>query len=109
MTKAFTHGPSEKINKDIVKVVGLVDDFLRVCLMFPLGDALIQCFVEQRVKGQGLLAFKVTYENVPNWSIHSYLYRLAKQNDLSVVMYHDLMMDNFDVVSNKRIKALKDM
>ena len=66
MTKAFTHGPSEKINKDIVKVVGLVDDFLRVCLMFPLGDALIQCFVEQRVKGQGLLAFKVTYENVPN-------------------------------------------
>ena len=56
----------KKINKDIVKVVGLVDDFLRVCLMFPLGDALIQCFMEQRVKGHGLLAFKVTYENVPN-------------------------------------------
>jgi hypothetical protein len=56
----------KKINKDIMKVVGPVDDFLRICLMFPLGDALIQYFVEQRVKGQGLLAFKVTYENVTN-------------------------------------------
>jgi hypothetical protein len=30
------------------------------------------------------------------------LYRLAKKNDLSVVMYHDLMMDNFDEVTNKK-------
>jgi hypothetical protein len=32
---------------------------------------------------------------------------LAKQNDLSVVDYHDLMMDN--IVTNKRLKALKEI
>jgi hypothetical protein len=34
-------------------------------------------------------------------------YRLAKQNDLSAVNYHDLMMDNIDEVTDKRLKALK--
>ena len=36
-------------------------------------------------------------------------YRLAKQNDLSVVVYHDLMMDNIDEVTNVRLKALKEI
>jgi hypothetical protein len=36
-------------------------------------------------------------------------YRLAKQNDLSVVMYHNLMMDNIDEVTDKRLKALKEI
>ena len=36
-------------------------------------------------------------------------YRLAKQNDLSVVDYHDLMMDNIDEVSDKRLQALKEI
>jgi hypothetical protein len=34
-------------------------------------------------------------------------YRLAKQNDLSAIMYHDLMMDNIDEVTDVRLKALK--
>ena len=34
-------------------------------------------------------------------------YRLAKQNDLSAVVYHDLMMDNIDKVADVRLKALK--
>ena len=34
-------------------------------------------------------------------------YRLAKQNDLSAVDYHDLMMDDIDKVSDKRLQALK--
>ena len=34
-------------------------------------------------------------------------YRLAKQNDLSAVDYHDLIMDNIDEVTNKRLQALK--
>jgi hypothetical protein len=37
------------------------------------------------------------------------VYRLAKQNDLSTVMYHDLMMDNIDEVTSVRLKALKDI
>ena len=36
-------------------------------------------------------------------------YRLAKQNDLSAVMYPDLMMDNIDEVTDVRLKALKEI
>ena len=35
-------------------------------------------------------------------------YTLAKQNDLSAVDYHDLMIDNIDEVTDKRLKALKE-
>jgi hypothetical protein len=34
-------------------------------------------------------------------------YKLAKQNDLSAIVYHDLMMDNIDEVTDVRLKALK--
>jgi hypothetical protein len=34
-------------------------------------------------------------------------YRLAKQNDLSAIVYHNLMMDNIDEMTNMRLKALK--
>jgi hypothetical protein len=37
------------------------------------------------------------------------VYRLAKQNDLFIVMYHDMMMDNIDEVTDKRLKALKEI
>jgi hypothetical protein len=36
-------------------------------------------------------------------------YRLAKQNDLSAVMYHNLMMDNIDEVTDVRLKAHKEI
>ena len=36
-------------------------------------------------------------------------YRLAKQNDISVVDYYDLMMDNIDEVSDRRMQALKEI
>ena len=36
-------------------------------------------------------------------------YILAKQNDLSGVDYHDLMMDNIDEVTDKRLGALKEI
>jgi hypothetical protein len=36
-------------------------------------------------------------------------YRLAKQNDLFAIMYHDLMMDNVNEVTDKGLKALKKM
>jgi hypothetical protein len=36
-------------------------------------------------------------------------YRLAKQNDLSVVDYHDLMMDKIDEVTDKHLRALKEI
>jgi hypothetical protein len=36
-------------------------------------------------------------------------YRLAKQNDLSAIDYHDLMIDNIDEVTDERLKALKEI
>ena len=36
-------------------------------------------------------------------------YRLVKQNDLSPVDYHDLIMDNIDEMTDKRLKALKEI
>ena len=36
-------------------------------------------------------------------------YMLAKQDDLSAVVYHDLMMDNIDEVTDVRLKALKEI
>jgi hypothetical protein len=36
-------------------------------------------------------------------------YRLAKQNDLSAVVYYDLMMDNIDEVTDVRLQALKEI
>jgi hypothetical protein len=37
------------------------------------------------------------------------VYRLAKQNDLLAVVYHDLMMDNIDEVTDMRLKTLKEI
>jgi hypothetical protein len=36
-------------------------------------------------------------------------YRLAKHKKLSTVNYHDLMMDNIDEVTDKRLQALKEI
>jgi hypothetical protein len=36
-------------------------------------------------------------------------YRLAKQNNLSAVDYYNSMMDNIDDVTDKRMKALKEI
>ena len=34
---------------------------------------------------------------------------MAKQNEISAVDYHDLMMDNIDEVSDKRLQVLKEI
>ena len=36
-------------------------------------------------------------------------YRLARQNGLSAEMYHDMMMNSVDKVTDKRIQALKEI
>ena len=61
-------------------------------------------------------ATKVTYfdlvygqEDVLPVEVNLDIYRLAKQNDLTVVDYYDLMMDNIDKVSDKRLQALKEI
>ena len=34
---------------------------------------------------------------------------LLNKNDVSALVYYDLMMDNIDVVTNVRLKALKEI
>jgi hypothetical protein len=34
---------------------------------------------------------------------------LAKQNDLATIVYHSLMMDNIKEVTDKRMRALKEI
>jgi hypothetical protein len=67
-----------------------------------------------RVSGHG--ATKITYfELVYVQEIMLFIelnlnaYRLAKQKELSIVMYHDLIMNNIDEVIYNRLKALNDM
>jgi hypothetical protein len=36
-------------------------------------------------------------------------YRLVKKNDLDAVVYHNLMMDNIDEITDKRMRALKEI
>jgi len=55
--------------------------------------------------------FKLVYgqEAILPVEINLDAYRLAKQNDLSVVDYYNSMMDNIDEVTDKHMKALKEI
>ena len=56
-------------------------------------------------------SFELVYyqEAVLSVEVNLDAYKLAKQNDLSVVDYYDLMMDNIDEVSDRRMQALKEI
>jgi hypothetical protein len=53
--------------------------------------------------------FELVYgqEAVLPVEVNLYAYMLTKQNDLSVIVYHNLMMDNIDEVTDVRLKVLK--
>jgi hypothetical protein len=53
---------------------------------------------------QKVTPFELVYgqEAVLSIEVNLDAYRLAKQNNLSTVMYPDLMMDNIDEVTNVR-------
>jgi dihydroneopterin aldolase len=58
-----------------------------------------------------ITSFKLVYgqEVVLPVEVNLDVYRLAKQNDLSTIMYYDMMMDNINEVTDKRLKALKEI
>ena len=55
--------------------------------------------------------FELVYgqETVLPVEVNLGVYRLAKQSDLSAVDYYNSMMDNIDEVTDKRMKALKEI
>jgi hypothetical protein len=58
-----------------------------------------------------VIPFELVYVQEALLSIEVNLdaYRFAKQNDLSAIMYHDLMIDNIDEVTDIRLKDLKEL
>jgi hypothetical protein len=77
-------------------------------------EVLFQALWTHRISRHGatkVTPFELVYgqEVVLPVKVNLDAYRLAKQNDLSVVVYHDLMTDSIDKVTDVRLKALKEI
>ena len=68
-------------------------------------------YLESRHGAIKIIPFEFVYgqEAVLPVEVNLDAYRLAKQNDLSAVDYYNSMMDNIDEVTDKRLKALKEI
>ena len=79
-----------------------------------LSESLWESLWAHRISRHGatkVTPFELVYgqEAVLPIEINLDAYRLAKQNDLTAVDYYDLMMNNIDEVSDKRLQALKEI
>jgi len=77
-------------------------------------EILSEALLAHRISRHGatkVTPFELVYgqEAVLSVEVNLDAYRLAKQNDLSAVDYYDLMMDNIDEVSDKRLQALMEI
>ena len=77
-------------------------------------EVLSEALWAHRISRQGAMKgtlFELVYgqEDVLPIEVNLDAYRLTKQNDISVVDYYNLMMDNIDEVTNKRLRALKEI
>jgi transposase InsO family protein len=105
---AHANGQAESSNKTLIKLIKKkIEENLRMGHKF-LSEALWAHHI-LRHGATKVTPFKLVYsqEAVLLVEVNLDAYRLAKQNDLFAVMYHDLMMDNIDVVTDVRLKALK--
>jgi hypothetical protein len=77
-------------------------------------EILFETFWAHRISRHGatkVIPFDLVYgqEVILPIEVNLASYRLAKQNELSIIDYHDLMMDNVDEVTDKRLQALKEI
>ena len=107
---AQANGQAESSNKTLIKLITKkIEDNPR-----RWHKVLSEALWAHRISRHGdtkVTPFELVYgqEAVLPVEVNLDAYRLAKQNNLSVVMYHDLMMDNIDDVTDKRIQALKEI
>ena len=107
---AQANGQAESSNKILVRLIKKkVQDYPR-----RWHEVLSEALWAHRISRHGatkVTPFELVYgqEAVLPIEVNLAALRFAKQNDLSVVDYHNLMMDNIDEVADKRIKALKDI
>ena len=105
---AQANGQAESSNKTLIKLIKKkIEENPR-----RWHEVLSEALWAHRISRHGatkVTPFQLVYgqEAVLPIEVNLDAYRLAKQNDLSAVVYHDLMMNNIDEVTNVRIKALK--
>jgi hypothetical protein len=107
---AQANGQAESSNKTLIKLIKkkIVENPRR------WHEVLSKALRAHRISRLGatkVTPFELVYgqEVVLPVEVNLGAYRLAKQNDLSTIMYHDLMMDNIDEVTNVRLKVLKEI
>jgi hypothetical protein len=101
---AQPNGQAEASNKTLIKLIKKkIEDNPRRC-----HEVLSEAPWAHCISRHG--ATKVTpFELVLPMEVNLAAYRLAKQNELSAIDYHDLMKDNIDEVTDKRLQALKEI
>jgi hypothetical protein len=105
---AQANGQAESSNKTLIKLIKKkIEENPR-----RWHEVLSEALWTHRISRHGatkVTPFELVYgqEAVLPIEVNLDAYRLAKQNDLSAIVYHDLMMDNIDEVIDVRLKALK--
>jgi hypothetical protein len=107
---AQANGQAESSNKTLIKLIKKkIEDNLR-----KWHEVLSEALWTHHISRHGatkVTPFELVYgqEAILPVEVNLVAYRLAKQNELSAVDYHDLMMDNIDEITDKRLQALKEI
>jgi hypothetical protein len=107
---AQANGQAESSNKTLIKLIKKkIEENLR-----RWHEVLSEAIWAHRISRYGatkVTPFELVYgqEAVLPVEVNLDAYRLAKQNDLSAIVYHNLMMDNIDEVTDVRLKDLKEI
>jgi hypothetical protein len=107
---AQANGQTKSSNKTLIKLIKKkIEENLR-----RWHEVLSEALWTHRISRHGatkVTPFELVYreEVVLPIEVNLDAYRLAKQNNLSAVVYHDLMMYNIDEVTDVRLKALKEI
>jgi hypothetical protein len=105
---AQSNSQAESSNKTLIKLIKKkIEDNPR-----RWHEVLSEALWDHRISRHGatkVTPFELVYgqEVVLPVEVNLVVYRLAKQNELSVVDYYDLMMNNIDEVTDKRLQGLK--
>jgi hypothetical protein len=107
---AHGNGQAESSNKTLIKLIKKkIEENPR-----SWHEVLSEALWSHRISRHGatkVTPFELVYgqEVVLPVEVNLGAYRLAKQNDLDAVVYHNLMMDNIDEITDKRMRGLKEI
>jgi hypothetical protein len=107
---AQANGQAESSNKILIKLIKKkIEDYPR-----RWHEVLSEALWAHRISRHGatkVTPYELVYgqEAVLPVEVNLAALRFAKQNDLSAVDFHNLMMDNIDEVADKRLTALRDI